>query len=475
MAPKILLRTVLLLLLFTCNACLYLARTNITVAVIYMFPQSENIEGDLLSAFYWGYMVSQIPGGYLASSFGAKRVLGSAVLVWGLSTTVTGFVGTSIPILFCLRAFVGVAEGANYPSQMDLISKWIPHQERSRAWSFVISGESLGTILALLGGPYLAHSCGWKSIFWVSGGASLVWLLLFLLLTTSTPADHPWMTNEELLFIQETRPPPSSAGRQQQEIKRTTPWCDILTNKRMVVIVCTHCCYNFGYYLCLSWIQKFFSICYHATYQNLGILSILPYLATFLCLTLAGQFSDWVEVKFQWSATTVRKIFNTIGMVGSSFFFLLLSFHAPTSLPSSSSQFSNSSIVPSSSSSLPPADMKDAEIAAILLACAIGVGSFAAGAGYWPSLGDLSVEYSSVVCGVSNSVASIPGVIGGQLVGRLLVSTGNDWSFIFQMAAGVELVGALIFLIGGSAEDQNFGQKKTEMERPLVDAVGEFM
>ena len=95
MAPKILLRTVLLLLLFTCNACLYLARTNITVAVIYMFPQSENIEGDLLSAFYWGYKVSQIPGGYLASSFGAKRVLGSAVLVWGLSTTVTGFVGTS--------------------------------------------------------------------------------------------------------------------------------------------------------------------------------------------------------------------------------------------------------------------------------------------------------------------------------------------------------------------------------------------
>ena len=444
-----------------------------------MFPQSENIEGDLLSAFYWGYMVSQIPGGYLASSFGAKRVLGSAVLVWGLSTMVTGFVGTSIPVLFCLRAFVGVAEGANYPSQMDLISKWIPHQERSRAWSFVISGESLGTILALLGGPYLAHSCGWKSIFWVSGGASLVWLLLFLLLTTSTPADHPWMTNEELLFIQETRPPPSTGRQQQQqEIKRTTPWCEILTNKRMVVIVCTHCCYNFGYYLCLSWIQKFFSICYHARYQNLGILSILPYLATFLCLTLAGQLSDWVEVKFQWSATTVRKIFNTIGMVGSSFFFLLLSFHAPTSLPSSSSQFSNSSsisIVPSSSSSVPPADMKDAEIAAILLACAIGVGSFAAGAGYWPSLGDLSVEYSSVVCGVSNSVASIPGVIGGQLVGHLLVSTGNDWSFIFQMAAGVELVGALIFLIGGSAEDQKFGQKKTEMERPLVDAVGEFM
>ena len=224
--------------------------------------------------------------------------------------------------------------------------------------------------------------------------------------------------------------------------------------------------------------SKILSICYHARYQNLGILSILPYLATFLCLTLAGQLSDWVEVKFQWSATTVRKIFNTIGMVGSSFFFLLLSFHAPTSLPSSSSQFSNSSsisIVPSSSSSLPPADMKDAEIAAILLACAIGVGSFAAGAGYWPSLGDLSVEYSSVVCGVSNSVASIPGVIGGQLVGHLLVSTGNDWSFIFQMAAGVELVGALIFLIGGSAEDQKFGQKKTEMERPLVDAVGEFM
>jgi hypothetical protein len=76
---------------------------------------------------------------------------------------------------------------------------------------------------------------------------------------------------------------------------------------------------------------------------------------------------------------------------------------------------------------------------------------------------------------VSNSFASIPGVIGGQLVGNLLVSSGNDWSFIFQMAAVIELTGALIFLVGGSAEDQNFGQKEAERpgEEPLVDAVGE--
>jgi len=482
-----LVRTTLIVILWACNMCLYLARTNITVAVIYMFPHNTNTEGTLLAAFYYGYTLSQVPGGYIATRCGSKITLSCAVLLWSLSTLFTGFVGKSIPVLFCLRLAVGLAEGANYPCQMELISKWIPRDERSRAWSTVISGESIGTILALVGGPFVAHSYGWQSVFWVSGGASLVWLMLFVALTSSLPSIHPRITAEELTYIQEHRPQPRArrarvvTGSPVAQRHQSIPWYDILTNKHVLFVVATHCCYNFGYYVCLSWIQKFFSVCYHAEYNTLGALSVLPYIVIIGCLFLAGNAADRVESYFQWSATRVRKLFNSIGMFGAGFFFFLLSVHAPTHLnpvvvhhPTNTTGSSPSSSS-SSSSTGNEVDLKGATTAAVLLALAIGMGGFAAGAGYWPSLGDLSQSHSSIVCGVSNSIASIPGIIGGKMVGNILTSTGNNWSLIFRIAAGVEVLGAVLFIVGGSAEDQQFGRRRGVggIAEPLVNAIGE--
>ena len=54
--------------------------------VIYMFPNSESIEGTLLAAFYYGYTISQVPGGWLASRYGSKSVLSIAVLIWSIAT-----------------------------------------------------------------------------------------------------------------------------------------------------------------------------------------------------------------------------------------------------------------------------------------------------------------------------------------------------------------------------------------------------
>ena len=47
-------RYTLAILLWLCNISLYLARTCMSVAVLKMYG-SDDIEGQLLSAFYWGY------------------------------------------------------------------------------------------------------------------------------------------------------------------------------------------------------------------------------------------------------------------------------------------------------------------------------------------------------------------------------------------------------------------------------------
>lgn len=65
----------------------------------------------------------------------------------------TAVYGMKVPALFTLRVLVGASEGFNFPSQMQLVSVWIPRDERGTAWAFIGSGECVGTILALLGGP----------------------------------------------------------------------------------------------------------------------------------------------------------------------------------------------------------------------------------------------------------------------------------------------------------------------------------
>ena len=49
-------RVSLAVLLWLCNICLFLARACMSVAVLAMYG-SDEIDGALLSAFYWGYTV----------------------------------------------------------------------------------------------------------------------------------------------------------------------------------------------------------------------------------------------------------------------------------------------------------------------------------------------------------------------------------------------------------------------------------
>lgn len=115
----------LLLLLFLCNMCLYINRANMSVAIVYMYSDDDGDKssksGLILSSFYWGYLVSQTPAGWLASRVGGKRVLLWAVGAWSVATLlVWPAYKAGVGAVVVSRMIVGMAEGANYPSQICL-------------------------------------------------------------------------------------------------------------------------------------------------------------------------------------------------------------------------------------------------------------------------------------------------------------------------------------------------------------------
>ena len=71
-------RFVLSFMLLISNLICYLDRTNISVAIIPMAAQYQwtNFrQAQILSSFFWGYMLTQIIGGLAAKKFGGKLVL----------------------------------------------------------------------------------------------------------------------------------------------------------------------------------------------------------------------------------------------------------------------------------------------------------------------------------------------------------------------------------------------------------------
>ncbi|HXX02305.1 MAG TPA: MFS transporter, partial [Candidatus Acidoferrales bacterium] len=131
--------------------------------------------GSLFSAFFVTYVVGMVPGGWLADRFGAKRVLGVGAAIWSTATLLTGLAGSFISVL-SLRLVLGVGETAAFPSISKVLATSIERTHIGLANGVIgcayLIGPAVGTAF---GGILLAH-LGWRAVFIILGGLSLLWL-----------------------------------------------------------------------------------------------------------------------------------------------------------------------------------------------------------------------------------------------------------------------------------------------------------
>jgi ACS family sodium-dependent inorganic phosphate cotransporter len=75
------------------------------------FDWNSKEQGLVLSSFFYGYITSQILGGYLATRIGAARLFGSAILVTAIMTLLTPILAYQgiWPLVF-VRAAQGVCQ-----------------------------------------------------------------------------------------------------------------------------------------------------------------------------------------------------------------------------------------------------------------------------------------------------------------------------------------------------------------------------
>lgn len=389
------------LLCFAAVFISYIDRTNISVASIAMqseFHWGETTKGLVLSSFFVGYILLQVVSGGLASRYGGRVLLGVAVVWWSLWTMLTPKAAyISLSALIAARVALGLGEAAVFPACINMVGRWVPVESRSRAVAMFSSGLSLGTVFALPVTGWLVHAFGWPVPFYVFGIAGLVWAVV-------------WFGR-----VKEGRGVPEEPF----EGSGAIPWARLLRAPAVWAIVVGHFSTNWSLYVLLAWLPSYFKSTFHVSLAYAGLLSAAPSLATFIMANVAGVIADRMLRRGR-SATFVRKLMQSIGLFGVALFLLLLPL------------------------------AHSAATGMLIMCAAAGTLAFTL-AGFGPNCFDIAPRHASVIWGISNTFATIPGIIGVAVTGWLVERTGG-YTAAFVVTASIAITGGLVFLVAGSGE-----------------------
>jgi MFS transporter, ACS family, solute carrier family 17 (sodium-dependent inorganic phosphate cotransporter), other len=160
---------------WACLVC-YAYRAVLSIAILSIsVVETDTDSGILLSSFFWGYILPQVPGGWFAKTYGGKRVLLVGVTGSAICAAITPLFYWSLPLLVVCRILTGIFEGVLYPTLHHLISLWSPPSERSLMATFIWSGGYAGTVLSMLTGPPIVTHLGWPFLFYSYGALGCMW------------------------------------------------------------------------------------------------------------------------------------------------------------------------------------------------------------------------------------------------------------------------------------------------------------
>lgn len=88
----------------------------------------------VLSSFFWGYAITQVPSGYIAGIWSGQKLLSIGMLLCGVFNIVTPIVASQwgLPAVLVCRVGMGLMQACMLPCVHTLLSKWAPPSERAR-------------------------------------------------------------------------------------------------------------------------------------------------------------------------------------------------------------------------------------------------------------------------------------------------------------------------------------------------------
>jgi MFS transporter, ACS family, D-galactonate transporter len=385
----------------------YLDRANLSAATPALMKDlhiSTAEMGVVMSAFFWSYMLFQIPSGWFADKVGQRISLAFAVGWWSIATALTA-VSRGIVSLIWLRVLLGIGESGAYPSNSGVTAKWFPDQERGKASAFFDSGSKVGTALAMPLIVWIIAQFGWQASFVVSGLLGIFWVALWIWYYRD-PEKHKYVNQAELKYIRDGQV--KKDGMQKgQSIK----WYQLFRYRNIWAMCVGFFMLNYAIYFFITWFPTYLVEARGMALMKMGFVAMIPPVVGMVAEWFGGWLMDYLYHKRGWSLTASRKL-NLVGG-------MLLA-----------TSIALASLVPSAFASV------------ALLSISYGGLTIAASA-IWSLPGDVAPQnMTSTVGGIQNCVSNIGGILGPIVTGIVVAKTG---SFVPAL-----LVSGLATLIGAA-------------------------
>ncbi|XP_032205976.1 solute carrier family 17 member 9 isoform X4 [Mustela erminea] len=397
------------LLLGTC--LLYCARVSVPVCTVSLsqdFGWNKKEAGLVLSSFFWGYCLTQVVGGHLGDRIGGEKVILLSACAWGFLTAATPLLaylsGAHLVFMTFSRILTGLLQGVYFPALTSLLSQKVRESERAFTYSTVGAGSQFGMLVTGAVGSLLLDRYGWPSVFYFSGGLTLLWVCYVyrcLLNRKGTVArPHPGLGHLGAR--------PADVQAHQSSLETAFPEA-----------------------FSLGW-----------------VFNVVPWLVAIPASLFSGFLSDHLinqaapagtqqgpsGAQHKWAdgtvspspprsgyrTITVRKFMQVMGLGLSSVFALCLGH---------TSSFCTSVVFASAS---------------------IGLQTFNH-SGISVNIQDLAPSCAGFLFGVANTAGALAGVVGVCLGGYLLETTGS-WASMFNLVAAVGSLGLCTFLLFGEAQ-----------------------
>jgi MFS family permease len=266
----------------------YIDRTNISFALPHLKSDmhlSGAQQGLASGIFFWGYLLLQIPGGYMAERWSAKRWIAILLVLWSVAAMASGLTHTFGQLLLT-RFLLGVAEGGVQPALMATIRSWFPFAERSRAYAIFKLYTPIAAIVAAPFSGIILTYADWRWMFIIQGGAPLiVGLVAWLAVVRDTPAKAGWLSETERNFIE------SSRIKEGEPLKHRGTFKAAFTSRIVWQFALIYTLTQMGLLGLTLWLPSVLKKAFHTDMQ-VGLVAMLPQVAAGAAIILVGRSAD---------------------------------------------------------------------------------------------------------------------------------------------------------------------------------------
>lgn len=231
----------LIMALMSGYSIVYMDKNMISTTIIPLvnnFNLSAAQAGVIVSAFFLGYSLIQIPGGLLADKLGSKRILMLSLGSISLFSILFG-ICNSLLMFVIIRFLAGIGHGG-YPSSCSkAVAENFDFDKRTFVQSIILTTSGIGGILAFTLGTILI-GISWRYAYILLGSLFFIALILiYKYLPTNNKKDL--------------------IAKDEKNIK----YKKLLNNKNIILLFISMIFLNITYYGSMSWLPSYIVKKYH--------------------------------------------------------------------------------------------------------------------------------------------------------------------------------------------------------------------